>query len=288
MSLTTLTALKVHLGISGTTEDTLLTQIIRGVSSAVRAYCPGIEFGGVITSNSLANPTVITAPGHGLSTGDTITIAGSNCTPTIDGQQTVTRVDDDTFTVAVNVTVAGTAGYWYRRFVDYLSGDGTQLLKSKRRPIRSVVSIYEDSAAYWGQASSPFPATTLLTEGTDYALVRDDNPQAEKSRSGHIYRIGAVWPRPTAYNPGRLVPEPGLGIGNIKLTVDAGYVPIKPHHALAVHQYCAIVRRTRTTGAEMDSEDYDYYSYTLAKAADQENALGGVRQLLSDLKTWVW
>ncbi len=64
-----------------------------------------------ISSNSVANPTVITASGaHGLTTGDTILISGSNSTPTIDGERTVTVISSTTFSVAVNVTVGGTAG----------------------------------------------------------------------------------------------------------------------------------------------------------------------------------
>jgi hypothetical protein len=65
-----------------------------------------------ITGNTVANPTVVTSVGHGLSTNDVIYIVNSNCSPTIDGQRTVTRIDDDTFSVAVNVTTAGTRGEW--------------------------------------------------------------------------------------------------------------------------------------------------------------------------------
>lgn len=67
--------------------------------------------GGAITGNSIANPTVVTtALAHGMSTGDSAVIAGSNSTPSIDGTRTVTVTGTNTFTVTVNVTVAGTAG----------------------------------------------------------------------------------------------------------------------------------------------------------------------------------
>jgi hypothetical protein len=68
--------------------------------------------GGTITGNTLANPTVVTSAAHGLQTGDTILIAGSNSTPTINGNRVVTVTGGNTFTVPVNVTVAGTAGTW--------------------------------------------------------------------------------------------------------------------------------------------------------------------------------
>ncbi len=65
-----------------------------------------------ITGNTVANPTVVTSPNHGLSNGDIVYIIGSNCSPTIDGERTVTVTGVNTFTVAVNVTTAGTTGEW--------------------------------------------------------------------------------------------------------------------------------------------------------------------------------
>jgi len=69
-----------------------------------------------ITSNSAANPSVVTTPvDHGLATGDIILIAGvAGSTPTINGQRTVTVTGARTFTVPVNVTVAGTGGTFVR------------------------------------------------------------------------------------------------------------------------------------------------------------------------------
>lgn len=64
-----------------------------------------------ISANSLANPTVIlTSTAHGWSTGDFVKITGSNSTPSIDGVRQITVIDATHFSVAVNVTVAGTAG----------------------------------------------------------------------------------------------------------------------------------------------------------------------------------
>lgn len=64
-----------------------------------------------ISANSLANPSVVTTTAaHGFTTGDVVTIAGSNSTPVIDGTRVVTVLTSTTFSVAVNVTIAGTAG----------------------------------------------------------------------------------------------------------------------------------------------------------------------------------
>lgn len=64
-----------------------------------------------LTGNTAANPTVVTtAVPHGLTTGQKVLFSGSNSTPSLNGEQTVTVTSATTFTVAVNVTVAGTTG----------------------------------------------------------------------------------------------------------------------------------------------------------------------------------
>jgi hypothetical protein len=69
-----------------------------------------------ITSNSIANPSVVTTTvPHGLTTGDIILISGvSTSSPTINGQRAVTVISTTTFSVPVNVTVAGTGGSFVR------------------------------------------------------------------------------------------------------------------------------------------------------------------------------
>jgi len=62
-------------------------------------------------TNSVASPTVITSTAHQLTTGDKITIINSTSTPSLDGEHTITVTGANTFTVPVNVTVAG-AGTW--------------------------------------------------------------------------------------------------------------------------------------------------------------------------------
>ena len=64
-----------------------------------------------ITGNTVANPTVITTERHNMVTGTTITISGSNSTPSINGTHTITWVSATTFSIPVNVTTAGTAGH---------------------------------------------------------------------------------------------------------------------------------------------------------------------------------
>lgn len=65
-----------------------------------------------ITSNSAANPSVITTPvPHGLTTGQVILISGvATSSPTINGERIVTVISPTTFSVPVNVTIAGSGG----------------------------------------------------------------------------------------------------------------------------------------------------------------------------------
>lgn len=63
-----------------------------------------------ISSISMANPTVITSNEHNLVTGQEILIVDSDSTPNVNGKRTVTVTGINTFTVPVNVVVAGTTG----------------------------------------------------------------------------------------------------------------------------------------------------------------------------------
>ena len=65
-----------------------------------------------ITSSSVANPSVITATAHGLTTGNRIVIRNhTGSTPDINGTiYTVTVTGANTFTIPVNVTVGGSNG----------------------------------------------------------------------------------------------------------------------------------------------------------------------------------
>lgn len=70
-----------------------------------------------IISSSVANPSVITTEiAHGLVTGQNATIVGhSGSTPDVNGLHKVTVISETTFSIEVNVTVAGTGGTAGRR-----------------------------------------------------------------------------------------------------------------------------------------------------------------------------
>jgi hypothetical protein len=75
------------------------------------SFSPAIDPTNFIVKNTLANPTVITSSSaHGLINGDQVAIVGSSSTPSIDGLYTITYISSTTFSIPVNVSVAGVGG----------------------------------------------------------------------------------------------------------------------------------------------------------------------------------
>ena len=99
-----------------------------------------------ITTISAATLALVTcAAAHGLRTGETVTIAGTNSTPVLDGSHVVTVTGPTTFTVAVHTTGTGSAG--------------------------SVVSDYH--AAFW-----------TVMPGCELTKITRDAIKAERRREG--------------------------------------------------------------------------------------------------------
>lgn len=83
------------------------------------SFNPNLNQSIAITNISVANPTIVTtASPHNFSTGDTVIINSTDSTPVINGDYTITVLSPTTFSVPVNVTVAGTTGN--------VAGDSTQ------------------------------------------------------------------------------------------------------------------------------------------------------------------
>jgi hypothetical protein len=99
-----------------------------------------------ITSNSIANPTVVTTTvAHGLTTGHVILISGvATSDPTINGEQTVTVISTTTFSVPVNVTTGGTGG----SFVKCSTVNGAYFFQqvSACTGFTNFVGTFQDSA----------------------------------------------------------------------------------------------------------------------------------------------
>lgn len=156
--------------------------------------------------------------------------------------------------------VFGTASY-----TEYYCGDGRPFLVLNQRPVTAITSLYLDETAFWGQAPNAFAAATLLTEGTDYALDKDQ-PNGS-SRSGLVFNINGAWPVPVNYSPGLISPVIGPGVGNIKVTYTAGYASVPTPLTLACNMLIAKVRNSKTYGEALVSETDEVYSYQLAGEA---------------------
>lgn len=65
----------------------------------------------ILTSSVAAASVITTRTTHGFSSGDSVDILGHvGSTPSIDGTHVITKLSDTTFSIPVNVTVAGSAG----------------------------------------------------------------------------------------------------------------------------------------------------------------------------------
>jgi hypothetical protein len=74
------------------------------------SFSPNLTPTNTISSNTAANPTVITSTAHGLVDGDQIIISNSNSIPSINGVYVVTIIDANTLTIPVDVITAGITG----------------------------------------------------------------------------------------------------------------------------------------------------------------------------------
>ena len=82
-------------------------RVIVNAKQTIQEYVATLAYGKTISAMSTASPSVITVTGHGLTTGDTVTISGVSGGPTgfataMNATHTVTVTSTNTFTVGVN------------------------------------------------------------------------------------------------------------------------------------------------------------------------------------------
>lgn len=94
-----------------------------------------------IGSVATGSPALITSPGHGLLTGDSITISGvGGGTPSINATYVVTKVNNDTFTIPVSVTTAPTAAQLATAHYSFISYNNTTPTDTQKRDrLRAIV-----------------------------------------------------------------------------------------------------------------------------------------------------
>jgi hypothetical protein len=135
---------------------------------------------GAITANSIAASTEITSAGHTLSSGETVTISGSNSTPSIDGTHIVTVTGVNTFTIPITVTVAGTSGTW-------IPGSGfNNSIQGKNVDVTFSVPEGITPSHFYQVYRTAASAGADIDPGDDCGLVYEDNPTAAQIIAGTI------------------------------------------------------------------------------------------------------
>jgi len=116
----------------------------------------------VVTSSSIANPSnILCAAVHGLTTGDSVTIAGHiTAVPDINGVHVATVIDTLNFTIPVNVTTGGTGGTVKR------DGDAVQFTAEKSTDLSAWVDIYTTPPAIADAAKEVDSGVRTEPDGT--------------------------------------------------------------------------------------------------------------------------
>lgn len=196
-----------------------------------------------ITSSSVANPTVITSPlAHGLRTGDEITISGhTGSTPDINGVRTVIVTADNTFTIPLNVTVAGTGG----SFEKLIQADQGICFSINHLDVVGPLfwNLQNDvDGEYWDDTAKDWDPSLVWNE-----LPFEDELGADgsipRSRSNAI-----VWPG----SPGQATLQLGLpnGMATDASVIDVYHVQLEDHSFPTTHwpQDGAFVGRRHPVG----------------------------------------
>lgn len=164
---------------------------------------------------------------------------------------------------ATNYPGAATAG---KGDSGLYSGESSRYLKVRQRPVRSVTSIYLDLTGRWDQnPDGSFASTTLLVEGTDYAIRKDGyHGAAAVSMSGIIEKLNGVWPALQVYQRGVIGPDLQTAQGNIKITYAGGWSTVPPDITAAAILWVSHLRRIAQAGGFLTSESLGGYSYSMA------------------------
>ena len=170
---------------------------------------------------------------------------------------------------------------------EYLTGTGGPLLFLRHRHITAITNIWQDSQGWFDQATG-FGATTLLVAGTDYALLTDDEDDADVSWSGVVRRIGGVWPMEYGKGPGDLVMQPVNGRGNIKVVYVCGYATadMPEDLKLAAAIMVSIVRRVGNAGGPISGFSFEGFSQQFGAGAPDD--VTSVSNILANNRKWIW
>jgi hypothetical protein len=216
----TLSAVKSEMGIasSNTGDDADLLRVIRQVVARIRLRTErGIAW---VTDNveQAGSAVKIRVIGHGWRTGQVVRIAGSNCTPTLDGEKTITRVDEDHITIpSITLTDVpdGVFATIHPKSTKEVRAIGTDRMwvPEQITPFLSVEAIYDrQSDDSWDEVDSD-----------DYEVV--DDPTVQKAVQ--INRLEGSFVRGVQYPRRQYGLRERSKLTTIKIEVWAG-APVVP------------------------------------------------------------
>lgn len=173
---------------------------------------------------------------------------------------------------------------------EYYGGQGTQKILLRHRPVFTTptLQVFLDEAGNFGSTSGAFAAgTTALTYGEDFCIEIDHDDGS--SRSGILWRLGNLWPRPSVRQRGLLSPFLGPSIGNVKVIYTAGYTvdTLPAQLRAACNLLVARLRYLFPLGMELGSEGYEERSIGLVAERD-DYILALVKPLVLQYRNWTW
>lgn len=141
-------------------------------------------------------------------------------------------------------------------YVCYLSGMNSKVLLLPEYPVDEVTEVRLDRSGYYGQAGG-FGASTVLSLGTDYALVKDG--RGGEAETARLYKINGVWPGRWEHRAGLLSPVMRPGAGNVRVEYSSGMDPIPDDVQLCLWQCCATLKEMRANGKMIQNENFEEY-----------------------------
>lgn len=166
-------------------------------------------------------------------------------------------------------------------YTEFYNGNNTTEILLRNLPVNSVANVWVDSLGQDGQNANPTPFATPLDAYTYWLQL--DGPGGAYSATGTLVRSNDIWPgiRVRPYN--RLSYKEAPGLGNIKITYNAGYAVIPDDIKLAVWESMGQLRNMRRFGflGPIKSESLTQSAYSLGDLYKMIYMLGSVQQVLS-------
>lgn len=172
---------------------------------------------------------------------------------------------------------------------EYYNGTGTPNLVLRARPVYTDgLQVYVDTqGGYYGEGDNSFPASSLLTYGSDYVLRIDEDDGT--SRCGILQKVRSYWPKPFARAPGVLSPFMTTDTGSVKVVYQAGYTVdnLPATLRLACNTLAAKIRYLMPVGMDLSSESYEDRSISIGNK-EKDYLMSTVKDMIFGYRNWSW